>query len=80
MAKAAADKPLADKSGKFRVAVPSVLVHSGPGLHYSLVGDVLPGNTEVSVLNIAGYDVWIEFEPGKWICKQLGQNEYLTPV
>jgi GH25 family lysozyme M1 (1,4-beta-N-acetylmuramidase) len=49
-----------------RVLVPELAVRSGPGEEHERVG-TLEAETQIEILSIAGPDVWIEFEPGRWV-------------
>jgi GH25 family lysozyme M1 (1,4-beta-N-acetylmuramidase) len=48
-----------------RVTVESLTVRSGPGMNYGSVGDLREGDV-VNVVSLAGDDIWIQIEPGKW--------------
>lgn len=48
-----------------RVLVPELEVRSGPGETYERLGSLVE-ETEVEILSLAGTDIWIEFEPGRW--------------
>jgi hypothetical protein len=48
-----------------RVTVESLTVRSGPGMNYGDVGDLREGDV-VNVVSLAGEDIWIQIEPGKW--------------
>ena len=55
-----------DARVRARVIVPEIEVWSGPGDDYEHLG-TLTEETEVEILSIEGRDVWIEFEPGRWV-------------
>jgi lysozyme len=48
-----------------RVLASDLAIRNGPGAEYERLG-TLAAETEVEVLSLAGSDVWIEFEPGRW--------------
>jgi lysozyme len=49
-----------------RVIAPKLDVRRGPGEAYERLG-ALTAEAQVEILSIAGPDIWIEFEPGRWI-------------
>ena len=48
-----------------RVTTEQLYVRSGPSMNYGDVGDLHEGDV-VNVVSLAGEDVWIQIEPGKW--------------
>lgn len=50
---------------KARVTVETLNLRSGPGMNYGVVGDLEEGD-QVNVVSLAGEDIWIQVEPGKW--------------
>jgi len=48
-----------------RVAVERLGLRSGPGMNYGLVGELQEGD-RVNVVSLAGEDIWIQVEPGRW--------------
>jgi len=40
-------------------------IRAGPGIYYTDLGDLQVGEV-IGINDIAGMEVWIEFEPGKW--------------
>jgi lysozyme len=55
--------PLAELQA--RVTVESLNVRSGPGMNYGCVGNLSEGDV-VNVVSLAGEDIWIQIEPGRW--------------
>ena len=65
---------------RLRVVIPKLNVRSGPGRTYKDLGDLHAGDM-IEVLALAGKDVWVEFEPGKWAAFSLDDDEpYLEPA
>jgi lysozyme len=60
-----------------RVAVTSLNVRSGPGVHFSKVGTLNLGDV-VSVQAVDGSSIWVEFAPDQWVAAELGSQHYLT--
>jgi lysozyme len=48
-----------------RVTAEKLNVRSGPGMNYGDIGDLHEGDV-VNVVSLAGEDIWIQVEPGKW--------------
>jgi GH25 family lysozyme M1 (1,4-beta-N-acetylmuramidase) len=48
-----------------RVTAEKLSMRSGPGMNYGYVGDLQEGDV-VNVVSLAGEDIWIQVEPGKW--------------
>ena len=48
-----------------RVIVPVLNVRNGPGIEYDDIGDLVEGQI-VEIGDLAGEEVWVEFEPGRW--------------
>lgn len=74
--------PTPEPSGVCQMKVVSAKglnIRSGPGTTYPDIGDLAPGAI-VTVKNIAGENAWVEIEPGKFACVQLGTTRYLEPV
>lgn len=59
-----------------RVVAPRLNVRSGPGVNYSDVGDLYEGDV-VNVVSLDGKDVWVEFEPGKWVALLFRGTRYM---
>jgi hypothetical protein len=59
-----------------RIAVSKLNVRSGPGLNYPDIGDLYQGD-RITVLSVDGDDVWVEFEPGKWVALCIQGERYL---
>lgn len=59
-----------------RVVVPVLNIRNGPGKSNTIVGTLGVGQT-VTVTNISGTDVWVEFEAGKWLAATLGGKTFL---
>ena len=57
------DIPLAGL--RARVTSERLSLRSGPGMNYGQVG-VLEEGEVVNVVSLAGDDIWIQVEPGKW--------------
>ncbi|MCU0522441.1 MAG: hypothetical protein MUF84_17330 [Anaerolineae bacterium] len=55
---------------RMRVTIPKLNVRSGPGVTYKDIGDLHDGDV-VEVRRLAGKDVWVELEPGKWVAYAL---------
>ncbi len=53
-----------------QVVIPKLNVRSGPGLTYKDVGDLHEGDM-VEVRRLAGKDVWVQIEPGRWVAYAL---------
>lgn len=54
-------------------------VRSGPGTEYAKVGSLAFGS-KVNIENVGGQSAWVEIEPGKWVCVQLGKDRLMKPV
>ncbi|RLC78560.1 MAG: glycoside hydrolase [Chloroflexi bacterium] len=59
-----------------RVTASRLNVRSGPGVNYSDVGDLHAGDV-VNVVSLDGKDVWVEFEPGKWVALVFHGTRYM---
>lgn len=59
-----------------RVAVTSLNVRKGPGVHFDKVGTLNLGDT-VTVRAVQGSSIWIEFELDKWAAVTLGSQQYM---
>lgn len=59
-----------------RVTAETVGLRSGPGLNYERVGDLQKGDV-VSFGSLAGDDVWLEIEPGKWAPFKSRDEQYM---
>jgi lysozyme len=59
-----AEEPDPEKPWRIRV-LDKVNVRTGPGTSFEDVGDLYPGDI-IEVRALAGTDVWIQFEPGRW--------------
>jgi hypothetical protein len=58
-------------------ATPFLNARSSPKvLKNNDIGDILTG-TKLNILNIVGTNAWIEYEPGKFACVQLGTKRYM---
>lgn len=62
-----------------RVLVDSLNVRSGPGTGYPAVGRLQAGSL-VDITGLAGSDVWVEIEPGKWAAYRYGGKVYMELV
>jgi lysozyme len=49
-----------------RVRVPFLDARDGPSEDHADIGDLHAGDV-LNILNIDGQDVWVEFEPGRWV-------------
>lgn len=59
-----------------RVVTESLRMRSGPGVQYSYLGD-LPQGTVIDIQAIEGKEVWVSFEPGKWVAMVFQGERYL---
>jgi lysozyme len=75
----AADMASTPTGWRVQVIIPKLNVRSGPGLDYEDIGDLFEGDT-LDVLSVAGEDVWVEFEPGRWAALSLEGEPFLAPV
>ncbi len=48
-------------------------------MDFADIGD-LPYDATANITNVAGQYAWVEIEPGKWVCVQLGSDRYMKPV
>jgi lysozyme len=62
-----------------RVSVARLNVRNGPSKSNTILGTLASGAT-LSVTNIAGSDVWVEFEPGKWLACNVGGKTFLQII
>jgi GH25 family lysozyme M1 (1,4-beta-N-acetylmuramidase) len=69
-----AQQPSGGLTGVVRADVLNVM--AGPGINYPVVGQVLKGFT-CEVNKISGTDIWVEVDPGRWICIQRGSTQYV---
>lgn len=70
-------KRIADLS--FEVDTDVLNVRAGPGVAYADIGDLYRG-TVIKAIGVGGANSWIEFEPGRWACVQLGKDSYMVRV
>jgi GH25 family lysozyme M1 (1,4-beta-N-acetylmuramidase) len=59
-----------------RVRAERLGVRSGPGLNYEVVEELREGDV-VHVVSVAGEDVWVEIEPGKWVPFRSRGQQYI---
>jgi hypothetical protein len=73
-------EPLEPSTLQMEVVADTLNIRSSPKvLTTNDIGD-LSKETKLNVLNIAGTDAWIEFEPGKYACVQKGTDRYMKVV
>lgn len=59
-----------------RVSVSRLNVRNGPDVSYNDIGD-LHASDVVSITDLGGKDVWVEFEPGKWAAFAFRGQRYM---
>lgn len=64
---------------KFEVDTPTLNVRNGPGVDYTVIGQ-LPKGTKLSSTKMHSRSAWIEFEPGKWCAIVFDGIRYLKIV
>lgn len=60
-----------------RVVIKKLNVRTGPGKSYEEIGDLYAGDV-VEMIGLTGRDVWVEFEPGKWVAMALNDEQYMV--
>jgi GH25 family lysozyme M1 (1,4-beta-N-acetylmuramidase) len=71
------EPPVPGEGLLFQVGVPVLNIRSGPGTQYNDIGD-LHGGDVIAAMNVAGANSWIEIEPGKWACVQMGNTQFMV--
>jgi len=72
-------EPVPVEGMRFRVMVDTMNVRAGPGTKYKDIGDLVEGQI-VTAGNVAGEDVWIEVEDGKWCAVRTGGRTLMQGV
>lgn len=62
-----------------KVRIRRLIIRNGPGINYSQVGFLQQGEL-VDILDISGSDVWVEFEPTKWVAFAYLGSRYMEVV
>ncbi len=64
---------------KMKVLVDGQNIRTGPGINYPAIGKLRAGDL-VEIINLAGGDVWVEIETGKWAAVHYSGKRFMEKL